>query len=86
MANPAISGLAGMMAGAPMMGGEMENEAEDMVPCPMCMGTGMVSEDVAEAMNGAMPSGLAMRRPPQLSPMAGAPMAGGSMPAMNMGA
>lgn len=86
MANPAISGLAGMMAGAPMMGGDIENEVEDVVPCPMCMGTGMVSEDVAEAIGGGMPSSLAMRRPPQLSPMAGAPMAGASMPAMNMGA
>lgn len=63
----ALGSLAGLMAGGtPGMGGE---EAEDMVPCPVCMGTGMVSEDVAESLGGAMPRSLAMRVPPQLSPM-----------------
>lgn len=91
MAQP-IDSLAAMMAGAggagmmpggmPGMGGE--GEMEDMVPCPTCMGTGMVPEDLAEAMGGGMPSGLAMRMPPQLAPMP-APQGGGMMPPMSMG-
>lgn len=78
----ALGNLAGMMAGgAPMGGDEMDSE---MVPCPVCMGTGMVSEDVADAMGGGMPQSLAMRVPPQLSPMS---MGGGQpTPPMMMGA
>lgn len=89
MAEAPIQGLAAMMAGGMpggmSMGGEMEDEAEEMVPCPTCMGTGMVTEDVAEAMGGGMPSGLAMRMPPQLSAMP-APQGGGMVPPMSMGA
>lgn len=85
MAQP-IQNLAAMMAGGGMptagMGGE--GEMEDMVPCPVCMGTGMVNEDVADAMGGGMPQGLAMRMPPQLAPMP-APQGGGMMPPMSMG-
>lgn len=79
----ALGNLAGMMAGgAPMGGGEMEGG--EMVPCPVCMGTGMVPEDVAEGMGGGMPQSLAMRVPPQLSPMS---MGGGQpTPQMMMGA
>ena len=90
MAEAPIQGLAAMMAGGMpggmgMGGGEMENEGEEMAPCPVCMGTGMVTEDVAEAMGGGMPSGLAMRMPPQLAPMP-APQGGGMVPPMSMGA
>ena len=90
MAEAPIQGLAAMMAGGmpggmPMGGGEMEGE--EMAPCPVCMGTGMVTEDVAEAMGGGMPSGLAMRQPPMLAPMPGpGPQGGGMVPPMNMGA
>jgi len=81
----ARSGLAAMMAGGMPGGMGEEDEGEEMAPCPTCMGTGMVPEDVAEAMGGAMPSSLAMRMPPQLGqmPMAGA--TGGYGPAMMMG-
>lgn len=88
MAEP-INNLAAMMAGAggagmmpDMMGGE---SMEEMAPCPVCQGTGMVSEDIAEAFGGGMPSSLAMRMPPQLSPMPSGPQGGGSMPPMMMG-
>ena len=81
MAQP-IENLAAMMAGGGMPGGEMEGA--EMVPCPLCMGTGMVLEDMAEGMGGAMPSSLAMRMPPQLAPMP-APQGGGMMPPMTMG-
>lgn len=84
MAIPTIQNLAGMMAQGAPMGGGMENEAGEMVPCPVCMGTGMVPEDVAEGLGGGMPSSLAMRQPPQLSPM---PMGAAPMGApMSMGA
>lgn len=82
MAQP-IENLAAMMAGGGMPGGEMEGA--EMVPCPLCMGTGMVPEDLAEGMGGAMPSSLTMRMPPQLAPMPAAGAQGG-MPPMPMGA
>ena len=97
MADP-ISGLAAMMAGGggmPMpggmpMGGEMEDMGgEEMVPCPVCMGTGMVTEDIAESMGGGMgglPPNLAMRMPPQLSNYPAPPMTGGQyIPPMTTG-
>lgn len=76
----ALGNLAGMMAGGMPSGGEQE----EMVPCPVCMGTGTVTEDVAESMGGGLPQSLAMRVPPQLSPM----MSGGpsAVPPMMMGA
>lgn len=87
MAQP-IEGLAAMMAGGMpggMPGGDMAGmEGGEMVPCPTCMGTGMIPSDLAEAMSGAMPSSLAMRQPPMLAPMPGPQ--GGGMPPMNMGA
>lgn len=89
MAQAPIQGLAAMMAGGMPggmpMGGEMENEGEEMAPCPVCMGTGMVTEDVAEAMGGGMPSGLAMRQAPMLAPMPAGPQGGGMVPPMSMG-
>lgn len=87
MAQP-IENLAAMMAGGGMPGGAMmggEMEGGEMVPCPTCMGTGMVPEDLADAMGGAMPSSLAMRMPPQLAPMP-TQQGGGMMPPMSMGA
>lgn len=90
MAQP-IEGLAAMMAGAGgagMMPGGMpggEGEMEDMAPCPVCMGTGMVDTATAEAMGGGMPQELAMRMPPQLAPMPAGPQGGGMMPPMTMG-
>lgn len=89
MAQP-IKGLAAMMAGAGgagMPGGmpDMGGGQGEMVPCPVCMGTGMVDMATAEAMGGAMPSSLSMRMPPQLAPMPG-PQGGGMMPPMSMGA
>lgn len=81
----ALMASGGMPAGEEMMpGGEMEG-GEEMVPCPTCMGTGMVTEDVAEAMGGGMPQSLAMRMPPQLSQYPQPSMSGG-MPLPNMGA
>lgn len=83
----ALGNLAGMMAGGMgpgmgQMGGEQEQES--MVPCPVCQGTGQVTEDVASALGGGMPASLTMRTPPQLSPM----MMGGGQPTppMMMGA
>lgn len=81
MAQP-IENLAAMMAGGAGMPG---GEGGEMVPCPTCMGTGMVPEELAQAMGGAMPSSLSMRMPPQLSPMP-APQGGGAMSPMMMGA
>jgi hypothetical protein len=72
----ARSGLAAMMAGGMPGGMGEEGEGGEMAPCPLCMGTGMVPEDLAEGMGGAMPSSLAMRMPPQLSQM---PMPAGQM-------
>lgn len=88
MAQP-IENLAAMMAGGAgmpggMPGGEAGMEGGEMVPCPTCMGTGMVPEDLAEAMGGAMPSSLSMRMPPQLASMP-APQGGGAVPPMMMG-
>ena len=58
MYSNALSGLAAGMAGgggAPLGGGmpgegmpghEMPGEGGSMVPCPLCQGTGMISEDM----------------------------------------
>ncbi|CAB5222916.1 hypothetical protein UFOVP366_35 [uncultured Caudovirales phage] len=82
MYSNALSGLASGMAGGggmPMGGmGEAENE---MVPCPMCQGVGMIPADMMEG--GAMlPPRLAARgggMPMGGAPMGGAPMGGASM-------
>lgn len=69
----ALAGLASGMAG--QGGGEMENEMEleagDMVPCPLCQGAGQIpAELLMGAGQPAMPPRLAAR----------APMMGGGMP------
>jgi hypothetical protein len=89
MYSNALSGLASGMAsggGAPMGGGmpmegmpghESEGEGGSMVPCPLCQGAGMISEDM---LFGAGASGSML--PPRLAargggmPMGGAPMGG----------
>lgn len=81
MYSNALSGLASGMAsggGAPMggdmaMGGMGESE---MVPCPLCQGTGMISEDMMEG-GSMLPPRLAARGGGM--PMGGAPMGGMSM-------
>jgi hypothetical protein len=89
MYSNALSGLASGMAGgggAPMGGGgmpegmpghETPSEGGSMVPCPLCQGTGMISESMLFGAAGGSP-GL----PPRLAvrgggmPMGGAPMGG----------
>lgn len=81
MYSNALSGLASGMAGGQMgMGGhESEGEESSMMPCPMCQGTGMVSEEMLTggspmmpprlaARGGGMPMGGAMQMPPSSSP------------------
>ena len=80
MYSNALSGLAsGMASGGGMpMGGMGEGGESEMMPCPLCQGTGMVSEDMMEggsmlpprlaARGGGMPMGGAMQMPPSSSP------------------
>jgi hypothetical protein len=80
MYSNALSGLAsGMAGGGGMpMGGGMEGGESEMMPCPMCQGTGMVSEDMMgggamlpprlAARGGGMDMGGAMQMPPSSSP------------------
>jgi hypothetical protein len=85
MYSNALSGLASGMAGgggAPegMPGHETPTEGGAMVPCPLCQGTGMISEEMLFGGAGGS-AGL----PPRLAargggmPMGGAPMGGMSM-------
>lgn len=80
----ALAGLASGMAGR---GGEneMELEAGDMVPCPLCQGAGQIpAELLMGAGQPAMPPRLAARGP-MLGGM-GAGGGGGQMsPPMSMG-
>lgn len=71
----ALAGLASGMAG--QGGGEMEDESgSEMYPCPLCGGSGMVSESILEG--SGMPA-----VPPRLAARGG----GGMMPpSMPMGA
>lgn len=92
MAQP-IESLAAMMAGGGgmpptdpsmmMPGGDMAmpGGGGEMLPCPLCMGSGMVDQATMEMLGGGMPQSLAMRQPPQLTPMP-APQGGGMMPPM----
>jgi hypothetical protein len=81
MYSNALSGLASGMAsggGAPMggdmaMGGMGESE---MVPCPLCQGTGMIPAD----MMGGEPM-----LPPRLAARGGGMPMGGDMGGMSMG-
>lgn len=87
MYSNALSGLASGMAGGggtPMGGGmpgegmpghEMPGEGGSMVPCPLCQGAGMISEDML--FGGA--SGGAML-PPRLAARGGGMGMGGGMP------
>lgn len=83
MYSNALSGLAsGMAGGGGMPGGMGEGGESEMMPCPLCQGTGMVSEDMMEggsmlpprlaARGGGMPGGMdmggAMQMPPSSSP------------------
>ena len=80
MYSNALSGLAsGMAGGGGMpMGGGMEGGESEMMPCPMCQGTGMVSEDMMGG-GSMLPPRLAARGGGMS--MGGAPMGGGmSMP------
>ncbi len=83
MYSNALSGLASGMAGggAPMggdmaMGGMGEMGESEMVPCPLCQGVGMISEDMMGG--GAM-------LPPRLAARGGGMPMGGDMAGMSMG-
>jgi len=73
MYSNALSGLAsGMAGGGGMpMGGGMEGGESEMMPCPMCQGTGMVSEDMMGGGSMLPPRlaarGGAMQMPPSSS-------------------
>ena len=79
MYSNALSGLAsGMASGGGMpMGGMGEGGESEMMPCPMCQGVGMISEDMMgggamlpprlAARGGGMPRGGAMQMPPSSS-------------------
>ena len=62
MYSNALSGLAsGMASGGGMpMGGMGEGGESEMMPCPLCQGTGMVSEDMMEG-GSMLPPRLAAR-------------------------
>lgn len=85
MYSNALSGLASGMAGGGMPGEgmpghESPSEGGSMVPCPLCQGTGMISEDMlfgAEGGGAMLPPRLAARGGGM--PMGGAPMGGMSM-------
>ena len=84
MYSNALSGLASGMAGGGgvpegMPGHETPSEGSAMMPCPLCQGTGMVSEEMLSgggsmlpprlaARGGGMPMGGAMQMPPSSSP------------------
>lgn len=78
----ALAGLASGMAGK-MGGGEGEDQGEmsnEFYPCPLCGGSGMVSEQMLEGGGmGAMPPRLTARAPMM---GAGGPMMGGGRPPM----
>ena len=79
----ALAGLASGMAGAPGGGGEMGGG--EMMPCPLCGGTGMVSEDMLEGGGmAAIPPRLAARGGGML--MGGGGGAGRMSPPVSMGA
>ena len=62
MYSNALSGLAsGMASGGGMpMGGMGEGGESEKMPCPLCQGTGMVSEDMMEG-GSMLPPRLAAR-------------------------
>lgn len=82
MYSNALSGLASGMAGgggAPegMPGHETPSEGGAMVPCPVCQGTGMISEEMLFGGGGnaglpprlaARGGGMPMQMPPSSSP------------------
>ena len=83
MYSNALSGLASGMAGgggAPegMPGHETPSEGGAMVPCPLCQGTGMISEEMLFGAAGGSPGlpprlaarggGMPMQMPPSSSP------------------
>lgn len=70
----ALAGLAsGMAGGMPGQGGEDAGGGSEMYPCPLCGGTGMVSEAMLEG--GGMPA-----IPPRLVARGGGQMMGGGAP------
>ena len=73
--NP-LSNLASQMAGGGgmPMGGGMEGGESEMMPCPMCQGTGMVSEDMMGG--GSM-------LPPRLAARGGGMSMSGASPQMS---
>lgn len=66
------SGMAGGHSGEGMPGHESEGEGSQMMPCPLCQGTGMVSEE--------MLSGGGSMLPPRLAARGGGMGMGGGMP------
>jgi len=69
--NPMYSNALGNLAAGMAGGGEGMGEEAEQVPCPLCGGTGVVTEDMLEAGGQMLPSRLAARQP-----MMGAQMGG----------
>jgi len=86
MYSNALGSLAAGMAGG---GGGREGVAQEAMqyPCPLCGGTGMVTEEMLTGAGQIMPARLAARQPMMGARMAGpmsAPMQGGApMPPMS---
>jgi hypothetical protein len=69
--NPMYSNALGNLAAGMAEGGESMGEEQEQYPCPLCGGTGMVTEEMLTGEGQMMPSRLAARQP-----MMGAQMGG----------
>ncbi len=82
MYSNALGSLAAGMAGGGEMGEGMAEEVEQY-PCPLCGGTGVVTEEMLTGAGQMMPARLAARQPmmgAQIGgPMQMPPMQGGGM-------
>jgi hypothetical protein len=86
MYSNALGSLAAGMAGGGGMGEEAGEEVEQY-PCPLCGGTGMVTEEMLTGEGQMLPARLAARQPMMGAQMGGPmrmPMQGGApMPPMS---
>jgi hypothetical protein len=72
---------AGMAGGGQMAGGEGMGEEMEQIPCPLCGGTGMVTEEMLTGEGQMLPARLASRQP-MMGARVGGPM---QMPPMSGG-
>ena len=72
---------AGMAGGGQMAGHESPGEESAQIPCPLCGGTGMVTEEMLTGEGQMLPARLASRQP-MMGAQVGGPM---QMPPMSGG-